>query len=211
MSVKLTDSRAIVSRGRGSAKVVALDVSFKELEAWARRVAVDERKLWVKSYGRACAALKKQFTKIMTSAGGVNGVPKFKNFESFTNELRTATNRTTPMGGVLADKRRIVAFKRNGWQIIGWPDKMEHLAERFQDGVGGPSENWLNNPAVRRFLHKKGIREIPRIYAHNERRVIPEPFGSHVQKNLEAWATVNFRKQLANLMVKTAQAVKGAV
>ena len=209
MSVKLTDTNAIVSFGRGRNKTVALDVSFKELEAWARRSKIDERDLWRKSYGRACAALKKQFTQIMTSAGGVNGVPKFKNFEAFTSELRTATNRTSPMGGVLADKRRIVAFKRNGWQIIGWPDKMKRLAEEFQKGGGPSAERWLADEGTHRYLHLKGLHNIPWVYTHNPRRVIPEPFGSHVKKNMKAWATVIFRKQLANLMVKTAQAVKG--
>lgn len=209
MTVKLSDFGATVTEGRGAAKTVLLDISFKDLEVWAARSGKDAAALWRRSYGRAVSGLKKQFAKIVTSAGGVYGVPKFKNFEQFTTEFRAATNRTAPMGGVLADKRRIVAYKRNGWQIIGWPDALDRVAVAFQEGEGGRSaENWLNNPRERAWLHRRGLRDIPRTYTHNPRHIIPEPFGSHVRNNLDNWAKSIYFKQLASLMAKNA---KGAV
>ena len=84
MAMNLTDSGVIATAGRGRNKTVVLEVSFKELEAWAKRVEIDERALWRRSYGRACAALKGRFSKIVRNAGGVEGVPKFHDFEAFT-------------------------------------------------------------------------------------------------------------------------------
>ena len=200
MALNLTDSGVIATAGRGRNKTVVLEVSFKELEAWAKRVEIDERAMWRKAYGRACSALKSRFSKIVRNAGGVEGVPKFHDFEEFTRELRTKRGTSSrPMGGVLANKANIVAFKRNGWQIIGWPDRLAEWAVKFQDGTGGPE---FNDPRTRYAWHRLGIREIPREYAHNPRRVIPEPFGTHVDKYLDKWASGTFYKDLARQMAR---------
>lgn len=182
---------------------VILDVSYKSLEAWAKKNGIDEKRLWRRSYGRACNGLKAKFKKIMSHGGGVEGVPKFKDFEAFTTELRTATNRTSPMGGVLADKRNIVAYKRGDTQYIGWPDRLAEWAVNFQDAKGGAfAEAFLTDDASRHRLHKLGLQDIPRVYQHNPRRVIPEPFGTYVKKHLEEWAKGSFYKELARQMAK---------
>lgn len=193
-----------LSRGRGAAKTVVLEVSFKELELWAARNGVDEKRLWRNSYGRACKGLRNKLEQVMYKGGGVNGVPKFHDFEEFTRQLREMDGKSgRPMGGVLAEPSRIVAFKRGNAQIIGWPDKMEKAAVNFQDAVGGNlAEKFLNDSWRRRRWHRMGIRDIPRTYAHNPRQVIPEPFGSYVQKNLEEWARGAFYKDLARQMAK---------
>ena len=109
------------------------------------------------------------------------------------------------MGGILAQKNQIVAFKKNGWQIIGWGDHLRAAAMKFQDGTGGSSsERFLNDPKSRHWLHKRGIHDIPRTYTHNPRRVIPEPFGSYVDKHLEEWAKGAYYKELAKQMKKKA-------
>lgn len=201
MAMKLTDTGVIATAGRGRNKTVTLDVSFKDLERWAKRMEIDERAMWRRAYGRACAALKGRFSKIVRNAGGVEGVPKFRDFEEFTRELRAKRGTSSrPMGGVLANKANIVAFKRNGWQIIGWPDRLADWAVKFQDGTGGQAE--LNDPRTRRAWHRLGIREIPREYAHNPREVLPEPFGSQVKKHLEEWAQGVYYKELTKLMQK---------
>lgn len=208
MTVNLTDFGAIVTEGRGSAKAVILEVSFKDLEVWAAKSGKSAAELWRRAYGRACAGLKKQFTKVMTSAGGVYGVPKFRSFEAFTDELRAVTNRTSPMGGVLADKRRIVAYKQNGWQVIGWPDSLEKTAIAFQEGEGGSAaEMFLTGSRSRAYMHRRGIRDIPREYAHNPRRVIPEPFGEHVRQNLDTWAKTIYFKHIATMMARNAKGI----
>lgn len=202
---KVSDGGVTLSRGRGAAKAVLLEVSFKELELWAARNGVDEKRLWRKSYGRACKGLKDKFQKVVTRAGGVEGVPKFKDFEAFTKELRGKSRppKTAPMGGRLADKKVIVAYKIGNKQIIGWPDGMAKAAVNFQDAVGGKSADFfLSDPKSRRRIHQLGIKDVPRTYAHNPRRIIPEPFGSYVQKHLEEWARGAFYKDLARQMAK---------
>jgi len=201
MAFKLTDSGVLSTSGRGAAKV-AIEISFKELERWARRQRIDTAKLMQSSFGRACSALRGKLRKIMASAGGVEGVPKFKDFEDFTKELRSKTGRSSPMGGVLADKSRIVAYKRNGWQVIGWPDSLAEWAVNFQDGIGSAAYDPFRNDADRHAWHRLGIRDIPRAYVHNPRRVLPEPFGSYVDRYLIQWAKGAFYKELARQMQK---------
>ncbi|MBQ1344790.1 MAG: hypothetical protein IIY62_00365 [Kiritimatiellae bacterium] len=207
MAIKLTATGAMVTQGRGAARAVVLDVSFAQLRAWARRMEINEGRVWRKAYGSAIRALRSKLQKVITRAGGVEGVPKFKDFEDFTKHLRTATNRTSPMGGVLAEKGRIVAYKQNGYQVIGWPDALASWAVKFQDGTGGSSaDNFLADPKSRYRLHKLGIHDIPRVYEHNPRRVLPEPFGSYVRKNLDEWARNVFYKDLARQMAKESAA-----
>ena len=201
MAFSLTASGVLSTTGRGAAKV-SIEISFKDLERWARRQGIDTPKLMKRSFGRACSALRGKLCKVVSNAGGVEGVPKFKDFEDFTKELRTRTRRDDrPMGGALADKTNIVAFKRNGWQVIGWPDSLAEWSVNFQDGVGSNYDPFQND-ADRRFWHRLGIKEIPRAYVHNPRRVLPEPFGSYVDKYLIQWAKGAFYKELARQMQK---------
>lgn len=190
-----------LSRGRGKNKAVVLDVSFKELEIWAAKNGVDEKKLWEKSYGRACHGLKQKFRKVVSNGGGCEGVPKFKDFEAFTKELREKTHKTAPMGGILSDKSLVVAYKIGNTQYIGWPDTLKKGAENFQEGAGGWSADlFLQSDKSRHWLHSLGIKDVPHEYVHNPRRVLPEPFGSYVDKYLDEWAEHSFYKELARQM-----------
>ena len=214
MALVVTSTGVDLVYGRGKNKTVELSMSFKELERWAKRMKIDTAKLMESSFGRACFGLKKWFRKVIKWGGGVCGVPKFKDFDAFTKELRKVKGiEDRPMGGVLADPAFIVSFKRNGWQIIGWPDqssgKGTPLAEwaiRFQDGDDALAEVQLQNPDWRAYIHRKGIREIPRTYAHNPRRVLPEPFGTFVKGRLEGWAKGAFYKELARQFQKAGDA-----
>lgn len=197
-------SSVTMTRGRGANRTVALEVSFKELEKWASKNKVDTKRLMTRSFGRACSGLKKKFTQVVTGAGGINGVPKFKDFEDFTKTLRNVRGTSSrPMGGKLAEKKSVVAFKRGGWQIIGWPDRLAEWAVKFQDAVGN---NDLNNNRFRHWLHSRGIHDIPRVYTRNPRRVIPEPFGKYVEQNLKDWAKSAFYKELARQFARSANA-----
>ena len=192
-----------LTQGRGASKAVRLAVSFKELEVWAAKNGIDEKRHWRRSFGRACKGLRDKFRKVVTHAGGVEGVPKFKDFEAFTNELRAKRNKHDPMGGRLALKSNIVAYKIGNKQIIGWPNWLEKYAKNFQDGAGGASaDRFLQSNESRRHLHMQGFKDIPREYAHNPRRIIPEPFGSYVDQRLAEWARGAFMKDLARQMAK---------
>lgn len=204
MAIKLTGSGVDFVSGRGKNMTVTLSMSFKSLEKWAKRSRIDTERVMKRSFGRAASGLKKKFREVVKRAGGVNGVPKFRDFEEFTKELRAAKGISErPMGGVLAEARSIVAFKRNGWQVIGWPDSLAAWSVKFQDGGDGASARQLESPGWRRWVHRKGIRNIPRQYVKNPRRVLPEPFGGFVRKNLDDWAKGAFYKELARQFQKS--------
>ena len=206
MAINLTSTGVDFVSGRGKNKAVTLSMTFKELETWAKRQKIDVPRLMKRSFGRACSGLKKKFTQVIKGAGGVNGVPKFKDFESFTKELRAKNGRTSPMGGVLADPSLVVAFKKNGWQVIGWPDTLAAWSVKFQDGGDAAAERQLEDTSWRAYIHRKGIRDIPRTYAHNPRRVLPEPFGDYVDRHLDEWAKGAFYKELARQFQKAGAA-----
>lgn len=202
MALKLTSSGVTVTQGRGKAKTVVLDVSFEEIKAWAKRMVEVEKRVWNSAYWSAIKGLKDKFQEIVTHAGGVEGFPKFKDFEAFTKELRAKTNRTAPMGGVLADKKRLFSkFKKNKVSYIGWIDPLANAAVNFQDAVGGRSaENFLTDVKSRQRLHRLGIRDIPRTYTQNPRRVLPEPFATYARERLDNWAEHVFFKEMAKQM-----------
>jgi len=192
-----------LTQGRGRNKAVVLDVSFKELEVWAARNGIDEKKTWNKAWNRAMSTLRSRLQKVITGAGGYDGVPKFTDFEQFTNELRAATNRTTPMGGVLAAKKVIIWEKIGKKYYIGWLDRLADWAVKFQDGEPGYNSEWyFTSPEGRHLMHEKGIKNVPDSYIRNPRRVLPEPFGTHVDKYLPEWAQGAFYKDLAKQMAK---------
>ena len=60
MAYSLTDSGVSIRSGRG-ARAVEITLSFKEIEAWAKRMRKDTDQLWRLSYGRAVSGLKKKF------------------------------------------------------------------------------------------------------------------------------------------------------
>ena len=200
MAYSLTATGVSFTSGRGKG-AVAIELSFREIDRWAKRMQKDTKELWRLSYGRACAGLKKKFVEVMQKSGGVYGVPKFKDFEDFTKTLRSMSGRTATMGGLLADKSVVVAFKRNGAQVIGWPDYLADTACAFQEGRGGPTaEKYFTDPDWRRSWHRAGLKDIPRAYVHNERMVIEPYFVDYVKKNLDEWAKGAYYKGLVALM-----------
>lgn len=202
MAVNLTSTGVDFLTGRGKNKIVTLSMTFKQLENWARSCGADMDSVLQRSFGRACAGLKKKFQQVIKNGGGVNGVPKWRDFEEFTKELRSARGSTAPLGGTLAEPHLVVAYKRNGWQIIGWPDTLEDWSVKFQDGGDIEAERQLEDPSWRASIHRKGIRSIPRTYAHNPRHVMPEPFGDYVDEHLDEWARGAMYKGLAKMFQK---------
>ncbi len=200
MAYSLTDTGVSFTKGRGR-NAVAITLSFKEIEAWAKRMRKDTKELWRISYGRAVSGLKKKFVQTVQAGGGVNGVPRFKDFEEFSQTLRAKRGTSAAMGGVLAEKTNIVAFKRNGAQVIGWPDRMETSARSFQEGRGGvKAEKWFTDAEWRQAWHRQGIQDIPRSYTHNPRMVIEPYFVDYVKKHMDEWARSAYFTGLAKLM-----------
>lgn len=204
MAINLTSTGVDFIHGRGNNKIVTLSMTFKELEDWAKKCGANMDDVIRRSFGRACYGLKKKFQEVIKNGGGVNGVPKWKDFEAFTKELRAVRGSSAPLGATLAEPHLAVAYKLNGWQIIGWPDKLETWSVKFQDGGDAKAEEDLADNSWRASIHRKGIRHIPRTYAHNPRRVMPEPFGSYVDAHLDEWANGAMYKGLAKMFQKYA-------
>lgn len=191
-----------ITSGRGNNKVT-LTVDFSSLEKWAKKMKIDTEKLMKQSFANACSGLKTKFLKVVQNAGGICGVPKFKDFDEFTRQLRMIDGSSNKkMGGKLAEKNSIGAWKKNGWQIIGWKDFLATYAVYFQDAIPNKAEEQLNDNQWRHYLHIKGIIDIPRTYVQNQRQVIPEPFGEYVKQHLVEWARGSFYKSLAKQMQK---------
>lgn len=204
MAYSLTDTGVRISSGRG-ANAVAIEVSFEKIESWARKMKIDTSAVFKRSFGRACSGLKKQLQVVMREGGGANGVPKFKDWTDFTRQMRERQTwrQHKSMGGVLADPRRIVAFRRNGYQVVGWPDALAAFAIKFQDGYDATSERQLSDSSWRHWVHAKmRVDDVPNVYAVRRREVIEPHFREHVAENLDKWANAIYFKDLARAMRK---------
>lgn len=200
MAFSVTSSGVTGTSGRGKA-AVSFTLSFREIESWAKKMKADEKELWRLSYGRAVSGLKKKFVSTVAAGGGSNGVPKFRDFEDFTTEYRRVRGVSSPMGGVLAEKRSVVAYKRGKAQVIGWHDALGEVARHFQDGFGGAdAEAMFTDARQRRYIHKRGVKDVPRSYVHNPRPVINPYFLQYVKAHLDEWARQAYFKGLAKLM-----------
>lgn len=206
MAFAVTSTGVIATKGRGSAKTVTFSVSFKELDRWAKKMRYDAPAVLDRTFAMAAKSLKKKFEQVIRHAGGVNGVPKFHDFEEFTKSLRAVRGESSrPMGGILAEKHVAVFYKKNGYWVVGWPDRLAEWAVKFQDGGDYRAEADFQSDSFRHWMHVKGIHDIPRQYVHNPRLVFPEPFGSFVSANLDEWARHIYYKALARKFQKAAK------
>lgn len=205
MALKITDAGVLSRTGRGKNAVEVL-ISFAEIDAWASRMVSDIPKLWRRAYGRVANALQQKFRKVMRVGGGVEGVPKFRDFEEFTKELREKRGiASRRMGGILANPRNIVKFLRNGAQVIGWPDSLADWSAKFQEGrTDSYEESRFSDPSWRAGKHRLGIRDVPRAYVHNERMVLEPWFIDYARRYLGEWANGAYYKMVADMMIKQA-------
>lgn len=197
MAWSIRGESVIMTQGRGKNATVAMQVDFSTLDKWAKRQMIDVPKITRRSFGRSAEGLRKQLVYIMAHGGSSSrGVPEFHPLESFTELVRSKRGWTgRPIGGILADKKRIVKFGHGMRQVIGWPDKLAKWAIRFQDGDPDDLDS-LRNKYERQDLHKLGIKDIPYDYITHPRPVMT-PFGNHVNKHLRDWARGAYYKELA--------------
>lgn len=116
------------------------------------------------AFGAAAKRARRRLVKVMRRAGGVYGVPAMAPHHEMSTYLRPGQK----MGGVLADDRRIVMFRRGqDEQVIGWPDALAKWASNFQEADTHPFTD-----AQRKWMHKRGVPDVPFTYARPERDVI---------------------------------------
>lgn len=116
------------------------------------------------AFGAAAKYARKRLQKAMRSAGGVYGVPAMAPHNEISIYLRPGQK----MGGVLADRRRIVMFKRSpDEQVIGWPDALAKWAVRFQE-----ADTHALTEGERGYFRWRHVRDIPTMYVRPSRDVI---------------------------------------
>lgn len=137
------------------------------------------------AFGAAATRARRRFQKLMRAGGGVYGVSQLAPHHSISTYLRPGQQ----MGGVLADPARIVMFKRSpDEQVIGWPDALAKWAVRFQEANTHAMTN-----GERRYLHMRGVRDIPGTYSRPERDVI-NSFAADLAREWPGMVNAMFEK-----------------
>jgi hypothetical protein len=78
--------------------------------------------------GRAASVVKRKLRAAMSKGGGTPDVPSFAALHQNTVALKA---RSQP-GGILADGSVIVSDRLGKAQIIGWPDKLQGIAQALE-------------------------------------------------------------------------------
>ena len=150
------------------------------------------------AFGAAATRAQSRFRKVMSQGGGVYGVPAMAPHHEISTYLRPNQH----MGGVLAEKERIVKYKVDAdTQYIGWPDPLARWAVLFQTSDTHAFETWR-----RRDFHRRGIRDVPQVYQRPERDVV-QSFADHLAGEWPEMVLAMFDKYYKSRMAK-GQAVK---
>ena len=161
------------------------------------------------AFGAAAKRARRRLVKVMRRAGGVYGVRGMPPHHEISTYLRPGQK----MGGVLADDKRIVMFRRGedeqviGWpdalakwgedeQVIGWPDALAKWAVRFQEADTHPFTD-----AQRKWMHYRGVKDVPFTYARPERDVIAS-FAVNLAAEWPDMVRAMFEKYYSSRMAK---------
>lgn len=216
-SIRRNDATGVTFSRGGKNNRTTFEVDVSEILAWAQSNAASMAEFTVKAAGRAASALRGQLRKIMTSEGGLYGVPKFTAWEDFTRQLREKNGGgSDKIGGQLAEHPEwIVMWKEGGKQFIGWPNArksgggkltkrvgtLDELAYKFQLG-GTPDEDvCFTDPGWRKHWQIRGFWPVPDTYVHNRRDVM-STFQDHIAANLAEWREGALRKMVAQQLAQ---------
>lgn len=188
---------------------VEIRISMKEIERRMRRMRDKLPKLRERAFKVQMGTILKQMQKAMASGGGVYGVPRFKEYESFTKDLRKAYGRDAngPIGGNLANKHMfrydaLTPFSSTRPKVrIGWLKGCEDSAMKFQLGQGNTPDPFTDRQQRHQWHRVLATDELPDHYVHNQRQLII-PFERHVTENLQKWIDGYVRKTLANKIAR---------
>ena len=145
------------------------------------------------AFGAAAVRARRRLAKVMRQAGGVYGVRGMPPHHEISTYLRPGQK----MGGVLADDKRIVMFRRGeDEQVIGWPDALAKWAVRFQEADTHPFTD-----AQRAWMHHRGIKDIPATYSRPDRDVI-NSFAVNLAAEWPGMVRAMFEKYYSSRMAK---------
>lgn len=143
----------------------------------------------------AATRAQNRLRKVMRQGGGVYGVPSFAPLNSLTIQIGRYTG---PIGGVLAEKDKIVKFRNGDGWVIGWPDRLAGWAGGWQR-----SEKYLFNDVQRRWMHINhrsldGVK-LPAYYDRPARPII-DPFTQHLADWFPGEVIAQFERKVKNLL-----------
>lgn len=149
-----------------------------------KRLAKDTPITYRKAISAAVSHAKNSLRKVMNNGGGIGGtagVPVAAEWHPITRQIQY--NRKP--GGRLAEKRSIVAFKRDGGWIIGWPDGMAGAALQYQSAA-----NYRFEKSQLKYFERRHVKDVPAWYSRPARPII-EPFANY----LDEWFPNEIRSQ----------------
>lgn len=123
-------------------------------------------------------------------------VPTFAARHWLTLAIRGAKSRA---GGVLADRRRIVRFRRGEGQVIGWPDRLASWASTYQDAVRRPVTRGERRGLYAFYGRRLGGAKVPDWYEKPARPVV-EPFTAYLADAFPGYVRAAFDKKVAALL-----------
>ena len=145
------------------------------------------------AFGAAAKRARRRFQKLMRAGGGMYGVSPLAPHHSISTYLRPGQK----MGGRLADRRRIVMFKRSpDEQVIGWPDALAKWAVRFQDA----STRAMTKGEID-YLRGRGLRGVPSTYSRPDRDVV-NPFAADLARDWPGLVLEAFEKKYMSYRAK---------
>lgn len=142
--------------------------------------------IFKRAQGRAAAAARRQIQSILTRGGRPDlGVNKWPKHHAVTTEVHGRHKFFAFKGN---HPGIIVSYLKGGAQVVGWPEDLESWMERAQE-----ADTHAFSPGQRRWLHRRGAKDVPQIYSRPERKLI-DPYVPHLKRVWPEWIMNNFEK-----------------
>jgi len=166
---------------------------YRELSRLERSVP----KTFRAAHGIAANRAANVLRNVMQRGGNEKyGVPAFAARQWLTLAIRGAKSRA---GGVLAERRRIVRFRRGAGQVIGWPDRLAAWASCYQDAVRRPAPVGERRGLYVRYGRRLGGAKVPTWYEKPARPVI-DPFTDYLKDAFPGYVRAAFEKKVTALL-----------
>lgn len=195
---------------------VKIRILMPEIDKRMRRLSKELPKIREKAWRVQISKIYDHMWKCFQAGGGKDHVPAFKEYEQITRDMRAAEGREDgPLGGKLWNKgvfrytiKQSFLFNKASVKF-GWIDGLSGAAVKFQLGSGNKSDPFANSN-FRKYLHIKGVSDVPSSYVHNPRDFISSFEDGYVKPNLKQWVDGYVRKTLATQIAREMRKARAA-
>lgn len=172
-------------------KVEFTGESYRTLSRLERKTPITFR------YAQKAAAKHAQnkLKAVLREGGGCEGVPGYAGHSELT---RVKLGRSKRVGGVLANARQIVRFKRGEGWVVGWPDALAGWAGGWQRAESYPFTEAQKAALHREYRTLDGF-HIPSYYDRPARPIIA-PFTNMLKGWFPGEVVSQFNNQFNKLM-----------